>query len=545
MAADPGMMTILGFLDLNTPFDCVDHMILLQRLSARSASILSHYNGSRRTSEVARVEFATTASSPICASGISLGPKFFLLVHLGCFRSRRATWVLHTWICWRPPDLPALFSSRHNPPGFATNKCVENIESWMSSNRLRLNITKTEILWLGLPTRLASNPPSSIQITGSSIAPSKTVRSLGVLIDSAISFVSRSLAHQHMLLPPSSTAIHPPVALVRFESCSGTCTNLVQTWLLQRTSWRCSGRTAWPDEWCYEDICSLHTSKIEEQPYHHRNENSFALAWYQGRIDYNCVLPSSGCLNGLAPRYLARHCTEVSSVAGRDNCAQRHQECWWYQHAAPRQSVYGRLRCLVPALGTIFQWNLSCLNSSLAKLQERTENSFIHPNACETTVIWIYMCACIHILYIYIYVCACIHILYIYIYVCMYNILYIYIYVCMYTYTVYLYICVHVYIYCISIYMCACIHILYIYIYVCMYTYTVYLYICVHVYIYCISIYMCACIHILFIYIYVCICIYYIHHTPMIFHFIIHVLFGLIIFHRRCWCDYRRALEHF
>ena len=67
-------------------------------------------------------------------------------------------------------------------------KCVEKIESWMSSNRLRLNVTKTEFLWLGSPTRLASNPPSSIQITGSSITPSKTVRSLGVLIDPAISF---------------------------------------------------------------------------------------------------------------------------------------------------------------------------------------------------------------------------------------------------------------------------------------------------------------------------------------------------------------------
>ena len=67
-------------------------------------------------------------------------------------------------------------------------KCVEKIEYWMSSNRLRLNATRTEFLWLGSPIRLASNPPSSIQITGSSIAPSKTVCSLGVLIDPAISF---------------------------------------------------------------------------------------------------------------------------------------------------------------------------------------------------------------------------------------------------------------------------------------------------------------------------------------------------------------------
>ena len=168
------------------------------------------------------------------ASGISPRSKFFLLYTSDVFSlAEQHGFFIHGYAddlqiyqhCF-PQDMVHL--------GSRLTKCVENIESWMSSNRLRLNVTKTEFLWLGSLTRRASNPPSSIQITGSTIAPSKTVRSLGVLIDPAISFREQiaGLEHQHLLLQPLSTVIHPPVALVRFESCSGTCINLVQTRLL-------------------------------------------------------------------------------------------------------------------------------------------------------------------------------------------------------------------------------------------------------------------------------------------------------------------------
>ena len=69
--------------------------------------------------------------------------------------------------------------------GLRLTRCVEEIEIWMSSNRLRLNVSKTEFLWLGSPRRLDGNT-GSIQITNSVIAPSKTVRCLGVVVDPAM-----------------------------------------------------------------------------------------------------------------------------------------------------------------------------------------------------------------------------------------------------------------------------------------------------------------------------------------------------------------------
>ena len=64
-------------------------------------------------------------------------------------------------------------------------RCIEEI--WTSSNRLCLNVSKTEFLWLGSPRRLDGNTGST-QITNSFIAPSKTVRCLGVVIVPAMTF---------------------------------------------------------------------------------------------------------------------------------------------------------------------------------------------------------------------------------------------------------------------------------------------------------------------------------------------------------------------
>ena len=53
---------------------------------------------------------------------------------------------------------------------------------------------------------------------------------------------------------------------------------------------------------------------------------------------------------------------------------RRPQECWWYQHAVPRQSVQELLRCPAPALGAILEQSipveLHCCNSSLASFKK-------------------------------------------------------------------------------------------------------------------------------------------------------------------------------
>ena len=65
--------------------------------------------------------------------------------------------------------------------------CIAEIKNWMASNRLKLNPSKTEVIWLGSTYRLKHCPDEELQIAGTYIKPSTHVRNLGVMIDNNLS----------------------------------------------------------------------------------------------------------------------------------------------------------------------------------------------------------------------------------------------------------------------------------------------------------------------------------------------------------------------
>ena len=329
MAADRGMMTILGFLDLSggvrlcRPYDpsstasalvrhwfdrnTMDHVVLQRSLVSSSLQrrpLRVVGGGLRRASGInSRSKIFPPCIPRMCSLSLnSTGSSYMDMLTTSRFTS---TVFPKTWSTWVR----------------GLTKCVENIESWMSSNRLRLNVTKTEFLWLGSPTRLASNPPSSIQITGSSITPSKTVRSLGVLIDPAISFREQiagftNTCYYHLrqlrsirrsLSFDSSHALIRALILSRLDYCNGLLGGASAALLDQMNGvMRASARFI------------LQKSRSS----HITDEMNTRLHWLdiKARIDYKLLCVTTfRCLNGLAPRYLARHCTLVSSVAGRSH----------------------------------------------------------------------------------------------------------------------------------------------------------------------------------------------------------------------------------
>jgi len=64
--------------------------------------------------------------------------------------------------------------------------CVDDVASWTSANRLQLNAANTEVLWCGLPRRIAQPPSDRAMICGSNIQPASSVRDLEVWIDSGV-----------------------------------------------------------------------------------------------------------------------------------------------------------------------------------------------------------------------------------------------------------------------------------------------------------------------------------------------------------------------
>ena len=65
--------------------------------------------------------------------------------------------------------------------------CVERIDAWMSSNWLRMNADKTQLLWFGTRQQLDKLSVNELQLLGARVSFSGSVSNLGVTIDSQIS----------------------------------------------------------------------------------------------------------------------------------------------------------------------------------------------------------------------------------------------------------------------------------------------------------------------------------------------------------------------
>ena len=84
-------------------------------------------------------------------------------------------------------DLQTYISCAASDQTMATSRlltCVSDIDSWMPSNRLKLNADKTEFIWLGTRQQLAKLNMSTRQIKNQVITPLDKVCDLGVIIDS-------------------------------------------------------------------------------------------------------------------------------------------------------------------------------------------------------------------------------------------------------------------------------------------------------------------------------------------------------------------------
>ena len=64
------------------------------------------------------------------------------------------------------------------------SECADSVSRWMSSNRLKLNPSKTELIWFYSGRRQHSFVENDIVLFGNRIASVHTVRDLAVMLDS-------------------------------------------------------------------------------------------------------------------------------------------------------------------------------------------------------------------------------------------------------------------------------------------------------------------------------------------------------------------------
>lgn len=191
-AMDAGDVTILALLDLSAAFDTVDHDILLQRLSYSYGigGTALHWLKSFLTDRVQAVIFGgqqSTRTQLTCGvpQGSVSGPLLFTLYTADVVAIAHAHEIkvhcyaddLQLYVHCRPSDAPAATAR--------LLRCIQAIDEWMGSNRLKMNPDKTQIIWMGSRQHLAvldTATPLRLH-DGTLITPSTSVRNLGVIFD--------------------------------------------------------------------------------------------------------------------------------------------------------------------------------------------------------------------------------------------------------------------------------------------------------------------------------------------------------------------------
>ena len=192
-----GEPTALVLLDLSAAFDTIDHNGLLSCLSSWFgfsstvyswfSSYISGRNQCVKIGNVVSNSFDLNCGVP---QGSVLGPILFSLytTPLNKVISLYKTIKFHfyaddtqLYIHLSPDSTRLSFSE--------LQKCLCDVQSWMGSNKLKLNPDKTEFILFGSVSQRAKLAKCfPIDILGSKLFPTDKVRNLGVLFDSGFTF---------------------------------------------------------------------------------------------------------------------------------------------------------------------------------------------------------------------------------------------------------------------------------------------------------------------------------------------------------------------
>ena len=322
MAADQGKLTLLGLLDLNSAFDCVDHPIFIQRLKVSfgiSGQILrwiESYLGQRYQC----VRYNGTISDAtlvVCGvpQGSVLGPLFFIQYAADVFEiAEKHGFRIHGYAddlqlydhC--TPDSTDVLETRFI-------RCVEDIQNWMMRNKLKLNASKTEIIWLGSPRRLAGRSFGALSLSGHTVAPADSVRNLGVIFDPALSFDT------HVCKLAQTCYYHlRQLRKIRRSLSSDSCHALVRATIISRLDY-CNGLLGGAPAFLNKQLngvlrAAARLVLVRPRTSEIADAMRADLHWLQfpARTTFKLCVMAFRCLDSTAPGYLVGLCNPVSSL---------------------------------------------------------------------------------------------------------------------------------------------------------------------------------------------------------------------------------------
>ena len=194
-AADNGQPTILVSLDLSAAFDMVEHQLLLNRLNNSfgiSGSALnwvtSYLNGRHQFVFAGSARSTTSELSVGVPQGSVLGPLLFTLY------TSPIGYIANSWnVCHQQyaDDTQFFISlSSDNPQGIGQlQDCLSDLHAWFCLNSLALNNSKSEaIFFCSSQLRRHIAGIQSVDVAGTNVTVSDTIKTLGVILDNKLSF---------------------------------------------------------------------------------------------------------------------------------------------------------------------------------------------------------------------------------------------------------------------------------------------------------------------------------------------------------------------
>ena len=194
-AIDKSQVSLLALFDVSSAFDMVDHKILLQRLECsyglKGTPLL--WLRSYLTERTQMIISGNSRSKwvPIflgVPQGSVLGPLLFIL-----YTADITSLIAHHSAKGHlfADDVQAYV---HGPSSAQLTLCgriqvlSNHLHAWMSSNRLALNSSKTQLIWFGTPQQLQKLDFPLLAENFPQFTFSTSVRDLGVTLDSTLTF---------------------------------------------------------------------------------------------------------------------------------------------------------------------------------------------------------------------------------------------------------------------------------------------------------------------------------------------------------------------
>ena len=320
---DNGQICLLAFLDLSSAFDCVDHDILSQRLRLSCGlggaalqwlvSFLS--NRTMSVSHVSQTRFVpVTCGVP---QGSVLGPLLFSL-----YTADIARLVHHHGLCAHlfADDIVVYGSTNVKDMQNLSSRlssCLDDVKSWLNSNRLLLNSAKTKVMWCHSPRRrLSSSIP--VRVDGLLLSSDRNVRYLGFTLDANLSLVAN--------VTKTTSACFAMLRRIRSLRRSLTrplLLTLITSLVLSRLDYCISAHAGLPASTLWHLQRVLHASArlvYGVGRYEHVSPLLRELRWLsvKERIDMRLGTLAFQCQKGCAPKYLSSDLITVSSLPGRE-----------------------------------------------------------------------------------------------------------------------------------------------------------------------------------------------------------------------------------